>query len=214
MPNINAPKGFVPVRHLNGSPYNGQFQTFLVDSGDATALFVGDVVKFAGSSGVAGQVVNGMDVEGMATVNKVGTGVINAGTSIVGVVKGFLPDPTNLASKYRAASTSRIALVVTDPTVVYEVQEDAVTTPIAAASVGLNATFNGGTGNTTTGISTATMVSSTVASTSTFPLRILGLVKRPDNAFNTGGAGTDQAKFEVIFNASGMSFGGAGIAGT
>lgn len=213
MANINAPKGFAPKRHLDGSPYNGQYQTFLLDSGDGTAVFIGDVVKFAGSSGVAGQTVGGMDVEGVATITKA-TGVVNAGTSIVGVVVGFNPDPTNLANKYRVASTSRLAYVVVDPSVVYEVQEDAVTTPIAAASVGLNATFNGGTGTTSTGVSTATMVSSTVAGTATFPLRILGLVKRPDNAFNTGGAGTDPAKFEVIFNASGIAIGGAGVAGT
>lgn len=213
MANINAPSGFKPKRHLTGSPYNGQYQTFLLDSGDGTAVFVGDVVKLAGSSGVAGQVVSGMDVEGVPTVTKA-TGVVNAGTSIVGVVVGFSADPLALQNKYRVASTSRLAMVVTDPTVVYEVQEDAVTTPIAAASVGLNATFNGGSGTTSTGVSTATIVSSTVAGTSTFPVRILGLVKRPDNAFNTGGAGTDPAKFEVVFNATGLSVGGAGIAGT
>ena len=213
MANINAPKGFVPKRHLDGSPFNGQYQTFLCDSGDATAIFVGDVVKLAGSAGVAGQVVGGMDVEGVPTITKAGTGTVSAGTSIVGVVVGFNPDPINLLNKYRLASTNRLAYVVTDPSVIFEVQEDA-TAPFAAADMGLNAQFTGGTGNTTTGISTSLVMNAGKATTSTLPVRVIGLSKRPDNAFNTAGAGSDPAKFEVMFNATGVAVGGAGVAGT
>lgn len=215
MPNINAPKGLVPLRHLDGAPFNGALTPFLLPTGDANAAFVGDVLKWGGSAGTVGQVVAGMNVEGMPTAaTYAATTVVNAGTSIAGVVRGFLVDPTTLTLKHRVASTARIALVITDPTVTYEIQEDAVTTPIVAASVGLNATFNTGTGSAVTGVSGTQMVSATVAGTSTFPLRIIGLVPRADNAFNTGGAGTDQAKFEVFLNATGNSFGGAGIAGT
>jgi hypothetical protein len=215
MANINAPRGFLPLRHLDGAPWNHQTQTFLLDSGDATAVFVGDVVKLAGSAGTAGQVVAGVDVEGIATVTKA-TGTVAAGTSLVGVVVGFSPNPLdlNLSGRYRVASTNRLAFVVTDPSVVYELQEDASGNVLAAADVSLNASFNGGSGSTTTGISTATINNASKATTSTLPLRILGLVKRPDNAFNTLGTGTDPGKFEVIFNASGLAFGGAGIAGT
>jgi hypothetical protein len=198
MANTNAPKGFVPVRHLDGSPWNGQLVPFLIPSSDATAVFVGDVIKSNSSSGVAGTVVAGLDCEGIQTAIKVATGV--SGQDIVGVVRGFLPDPTNLALNYRAASTNRIALVVPTEDVIFEVQEDAVTTPIAAASIGLNASFNVGSGNTVTGVSTATLISSTVAATATFPVKLYGLSKKVGNAFNTGGASTDQAKFEVVFN--------------
>lgn len=215
MANINAPRGFVPKRHLDGSPYNGQYQIFLVPSTDGTALFVGDVVKSLGSAGAAGTIVNGMDMEGVETVGKNTTSPIIAGTDIRGVVVGFLPDPTDkAATRYRLALTNRVALVVSDPTCVFEVQEDAATTPIAAASIGLNATIVPGTGNTVTGTSTSQIASSTVATTATFPVRILGLAKRPDNAFNVGGAGTDPAKFEVIFNATGVATGGVGVLGT
>ena len=198
MANIDAPKGFVPVRHMNGSAWNGQLQMFLIPSSDGTAVFVGDIVKTAGSSGAAGTVVNGIDVEGMQTVALATAGT--TGQDIVGVVRGFLPDFTDLTKKHRAASTARIALVVTDPTVVYEVQEDADTTPIAAASVGLNVAYTTTAGNSTTGVSKMEIDSTTVATTATLPLKVLGLAKRPDNAFNTGGAGTDKAKFEVVFN--------------
>jgi len=196
MANVNAPKGFVPVRHLNGSPYNGQFELFLIPSSDATAVFVGDIVKIAGGAGAAGTVVAGMDCEGMGTVALATAGT--TGQDIAGVVRGFLPDPTSLQTKHRAASTARVALVVTDPTVIYEVQEDAVGSNIAAADIGLNVPYTTTAGSATTGNSQMEIDSSAVATTNTLPVKILGLSKKVGNAFGT--ASTDHAKFDVMLN--------------
>jgi hypothetical protein len=198
MANVMNPRGFEPRRHINGSPYNGQNQEMLIPSTDATAVFVGDLVKIAGSSGAAGTVVNGRDCEGMPTVALATAGT--TGQDIVGVVVGFLSDVTDLTKKYRVASTNRIALVCTDPTVVYEIQEDADTTPIAAASVGLNVSYTTTAGSTTTGLSKMALDSSAVATTATLPVKILGLSKTTGNAFNTGGSLTDAARFDVILN--------------
>lgn len=210
MPNVNRPMGFIPVKTANGSAYNGQHTLYLVRSADATAIGVGDVVELDSTSGLAGVYVNGMDVEGMPAVKRLASGT--TGQSIVGVVVGFLPDQTNLGLNYRVASTNRIAMVADAYDTIFEVQEDAVTTPIAAASVGLNASINLGSVNTTTGRGSMQLTSSTVATTQTFPCKILGLVKRQDNAFNTAGAGSDNAKFEVIFNASAFKPNTLGIA--
>jgi hypothetical protein len=196
--NVAAPKGFVPVRHTDGSPWNGQTEAFLVDSGDNTAIFIGDPVKLAGSSGVAGQVVAGQNVEGMMTVQVDTSGT--SGQSFVGVVVGFSPDPTNLMQKHRAASTSRIAYVVTDLTVVYEIQEDADTTPIPGTAIGLNATYTTTSGNTTTGVSKNALDSSAVNTTNTFPLKLIGLSRRVGNSLNTAGSLLDFATFDVIWN--------------
>lgn len=198
MANIDAPKGFVPLRHVNGQAWNGATNPFLIDSGNATATGIGDVVVTAGGAGAAGTVVSGMDVEGMMTVVRASAGT--TGQNIVGVVTGFLPDPTNLAGKHRLASTDRIALVCTDPTVVYECQEDADTTPLAAADMGMNAAFIVGSVDATTGVSNVEIDSSSKATTATLPLILMGLVKRPDNHINTAGAGSDNAKYEVMFN--------------
>jgi len=198
MANINAPKGFVPLRHINGLPFSGALVPYLVPAADGTAMGVGDVCIHGGTSGAAGLVVNGVDCEGLPAVTRATAGT--TGQNIVGIVRGFLPDPTNLAGKHRLASTNRIALVVTDPTVVYEVQADEVTTPLAAADVGLNVSFNVSSVNATTGISQVTIISASKATTATLPFKLLGLVKRPDNNFNTGGASTDQAKYEVMLN--------------
>ena len=198
MANINAPKGFVPIRHMDGSPWNGQTKMFLIPSSYGTAVFVGDLVKLAGSSGAAGTVVAGMDCEGMPTAIIASAGT--TGQDLLGPVVGFLVDPTNLTLKHRAASTNRIALVCVDPTVIYEVQEDAVGSNIAAGDIGSNVPYTTTAGNTTTGVSKMEIDSSAVATTNTLPLKLLGLVKRPDVAF--GLASTDHAKFEVMLNTS------------
>lgn len=212
MANVSRIQGFLPKYHLGGASWNGQTQLFPVPAADSTAIFVGDCVKYGSPfANAAGVIVGGYDTEGMATVINVGTGTISAGTSIVGIAVGFSVDPTARYQRSRLASTARLAYVVTDPTVVYEIEEDAVTTPIAVASVGQNANFTGGTGDTTRFTSTSTLISTSVATTATQPLRLMGLVKRPNNALNTGGTGTDPGKWEVFFNASGLSFGGVGI---
>jgi len=196
MANVSSPRGFVPVRHLDGSPWNHATKDYLVDSGDATAMFIGDAVKIAGSAGVAGQIVAGQDVEGVATITRCASGV--AEQLFLGVVVGFSVDPNNLMQVSRLASTSRIAHVVVDPTVVYEIQEDGVTSNIAAADVSLNFTFSTTAGSATTGISGMQLISNVKTNLVTAPCKVLGLAKRPDNAF--GLASTDKAKYEVMFN--------------
>lgn len=196
MPNVSRPGGFQPVRHLSGSPWNGTVVPYLVPSTDGAAMFIGDVVEHNSLGGAAGVIVNGMNCEGMPTVKH--STLTTTGQANVGVVVGFLPDPTNLAQRHRLASTNRIALVCVDPTVVYEVQEDAVTTPIASDSVGCCVAIVTTAGNATTGMSSMQLQSSSVASTSTLPFKIVALVPRVDNALSTGT--TDKAKFEVIFN--------------
>lgn len=204
MANISAARGFVPLRHLDGSPYNGQVTLMLIPSSDGNACFIGDVVKWGGSAGTAGQVVSGWDVEGVPTAATVAaTTTVSAGTSIAGVVRGFVPDYSNLNTRHRLASTARLVWVITDPTVVYEIQEDA-TSAFAAADIGLNAQYTTGTGNATTGISGHKVMNAGKATTNTLPLKIMGLVKRPDNAFATA---ADPAKFEVVFNSSAMVLG-------
>lgn len=195
MPNVSRPKGFVPLRHLDGSPWNGQHQSFLCPSSDGTAIYIGDAVKLTGSAGAAGVTVAGQNVEGMPTIARCASGSSEA--ALVGVVVGFSVDPTNLMKSYRAASENRIAYVVTDPTVIFEIQEDGATSNLAAADVGLNAPFSTTAGSTLTGVSGMELVGNSKATTATLPCRIVGLNRRVDNAFGT--ASTDKAKIEVMF---------------
>jgi hypothetical protein len=92
---------------------------------------------------------------------------------------------------------------------VYEVEEDAVSSNVTVGMIGMNSNYTGGTGDTTRHTSTSVLISASPTTTSTLPLRILGLSNRPGNTL--GLASTDFAKFDVLFNASGVSFGGVGI---
>lgn len=198
MANTDRARGLIPVQHANGSPWNGKVNMYLVT--DTNAMYIGDVVKHGGTAGAAGAVVYGQDVEGMPTIVRCTDGTGTTDTP-VGVVVGFLPLQPVQDVNYKAADgTDRIALVVDDYDVIFEVQEDATTTPIAAASIGLNVMFSTTAGSTVTGTSGMEIISTLVAATTTHPLRIVGLSKRVDNNLNTGGAGTDNAKFLVRFN--------------
>lgn len=196
MANVSRIRGFRPIRHLTGAPYNGQGQAMLcIGANESTALFIGDVVVYGGTAGAAGSVVSGMDVEGMATI--LHSTVTTTGNGVAGVIVGFAQNAT-LPTKHNPASTDRVVFVETAWDVVYEVQEDGVGNNIAVTAIGANIAIISGAGSTVTGASAYALDSSDTATTLTYPLRLLGLVKRPDNAL--GLASTDLGKFEVVFN--------------
>lgn len=185
MPNISKIRGFIPVKHITGAPYNGQANLYAVAAADATALFVGDPVRLDGSAtpGIAG---------GVATVTKA-----TAGASVLGVVVGLVPaklDPvqgtittgsTSLDTpQFRAASTASFVYVADAPDLLYEVE--AVTGANAVYSflngdVGLNADLATVAGNTSTGASNAALDMATKATTATLQFKIVGSVQRVDN---------------------------------
>lgn len=175
MANTDAAFGLKPVGHLNGSPWNGKVNMYYVPASYGTAIYVGDPVTDDAAAGAAGVTVNGIDVEGMPAI-----AAATAGSTIRGVVVGFLPLQSNLETLHNPASTARIALVCDDPDVIFEIQEDSVTSTVQAAEVGMNADFIYAAGSATTGRSAVELDSSSAVST-TANLRILGLAKRPGN---------------------------------
>jgi hypothetical protein len=150
---------------------------YLMLAADGTATFIGDLVKLSGSAGAAGVVVNGVDCEGMASIAQ-----STAGDQSVGVVVGFLPDQDNLMRRHRLASTNRVALVVDDPNVLFEIQEVSGGTSFTAAEVGLNANVIVAAGDTTTGMSGMELNNSGEATTAGLNVRIHRLSPRPDNS--------------------------------
>jgi len=183
MANSDIPAGLKPVKHLNGSPWNGKANVYYVPSTDSTALFKGDAVKSAGSADSTGK---------FPTVAQV-----SAGDAVRGVVIGFGEDPhiminpTDATRVYRAASTAMYVLVIDDPSVIYEIQEDSAGGSIAAASVGLSTDLVVGSGDTTTGKSGMELDSSAVG-TGAATCKVLRVVDREDNALGTN------CKWEVL----------------
>lgn len=171
MANTSRLFGARPTKHLNGSPYNGQFNLYEIGASDATNTFVGDLVKYSTQAST--------DVYPVA--ERAGTsGEVTSGL-LLGAIVGFVVDYTNLNTpQYRAASTKRFALVADATDILYTMQDGAtVVTPLA--SIGLNCGFQATAGSTTTGLSGMTTGATAATTTNTLPLKIVGIVNSPDN---------------------------------
>lgn len=185
MANTSRANGFKPVRHLNGSPYNGQVRLYAAPAAEATAIGVGDMVKLSTKPVLAGNVPG---------VESIGTGSVTSGP-LVGVVVGVLPvlpsggisggaSPTLDLPQYKAASTLKYVLVADAPDLLFEVQEDSVGANLALTHIGLNCAIQGAAASTSTGLSGQMLDSSvTPTTTSTLPLQVMGAINRPDNEF-------------------------------
>lgn len=171
MANTSRPFGARPTKHLNGSPYNGQFNIYEIGASDATNTFIGDLVKY---STQASTDVYGV-CERAGTSGEVTTGLL------LGAIIGFVPDFTNLNTpQYRAASTKRLAMVADATDIIFTIQDGAtVVTPLA--SIGLNTGFQATAGSTTTGLSNMTTGATAATTTNALPLKIVGIVNSPDN---------------------------------
>ena len=183
MANVDRPAGFKPVRHLNGNPWNGMANMYYIPAGDGTATFIGDAVKSEGSADATG---------------KYPTVIQAAATDAIrGVVIGFSDQPyiatdtTNLNRMYRPASTAMYVLVVDDPDVIFEIQEDNVGNDIDADMIGLSTDIAVGSGNTSNGMSGMELDSSDTA-TAAGQCKILRVSNREDNALGT------HCKFDVL----------------
>lgn len=180
MANIDRPNGLRPIRTLSGSPWSSSVMEFPVDSGNGTAIFIGDLVKLEDDGNV---------------------GPAGAGGAVLGVCVGVKVDRAVVETEhpgYLPASTAGNVLIVVAKDCVYEVQEDSVGGAMVAASVGSNGDIAAGAGSTTTGRSAYELDSSDViandASAATATLRVIALSTRSDNAIGT------EAKWEVIIN--------------
>lgn len=175
MANADTPSGLRPVRYQGGACYTGAANMYHVTATDATAIYLGGLVKLSGSA----------DADGVPGVTSVST----TGDATVGVVVGVDPDKGAGASGrdstlYRAASTERYLYVADDPNLIFAVQDDAGST-FTAGNVGNTADLTAFTsGSTTTGLSSIE-ISATTATASgdgTEDVFIVGLERKPDNS--------------------------------
>lgn len=178
MANANRPAGFIPVQYLNGAPWNGQARIYSIAAAYATALYIGDPVKSSGTANADG--VPGI-VLGAAT------GALRGVIVGLGTQEGLMANPGNLDITYRpAAATAKdwFAMVVDDPQVLFEIQENSNGTALAATEIGLNTISLAGTGNGfTSGWMLPSATDATPTTTATLQLKLMGLVRRAQNAF-------------------------------
>lgn len=174
MANPNAPFGLRPSRSLGRS--NCQVNGYAHDSGDGTALFIGDPVKLTGTatSGIAG-IVDG-------TPLVIATGTITT-TLFRGAVAGVRPTLTNLTLQYGAASANYGLWVYDDPNQLFDVQSSGTS---AVADIGVNLSLVAGSGSTVTGLS-AYVATETSPTTSVNSVRVMRLAPIVGNAIGSYG---------------------------
>lgn len=179
--NANTPHGLLPVRHTDGRFYTSACRAYYVPSTVTHNIFIGDPVL----------VLGGGDANGIPSVDLATAGATNYITgAMVGIVnQGGIPSIGSVSTVtrdlpvYHQASTTGYILVADDPDLLFNVQEDSVTSTISAANgPSINANLQaGGGGSTTTGYSSWMLVSNTVANTNTFQMRIIQGVQEIDN---------------------------------
>lgn len=181
MANPNLPIGIRPIND-NGTPWSGQGRLCAVPVSQASNIYLGDPLIALG----------GTDAFGCPLVGLASAG---AGNPILGTMLGISNGPqgsqytiTRDLPIYRQASILNYVLIADDPNQLYVVQEDSVGGAITAAVAGFaNGNLVAGTGNTITGYSGWQLQSSSVAAAAnpTFQVKILGVVRGPDNVIGT-----------------------------
>lgn len=185
MANVNRLGGFRPVKHLNGSPYNGAARLYEIPVGDGTAVNVGDLVKASNGTPTGPYPV---------AIRLAASGEVTSGT-ILGAVVGFVAAPPNLDTpQYRVASTKRLAWVCDSPDVIYECA-DGATVPTTLTQIGLNTGVQCTAPDTVAGTSQMTTGVTSPTTTSTLPLRVMAIKDSPDNT-----AGTAFQRLHVMIN--------------
>lgn len=173
MANVDSPFGFVPSRHMSGSPI--RTNKYTITSGLAENIFNGDLV--------------------ILTTDGVITPHTATETNNLGVFAGVSYTASDGSYKFSeywpsgTTGTNIIAYVYDDPYIVYKVQSDG--SP-AQTDLGACADVVADAGSTTTGQSGFQLNSSMGSGTAT--CKIIGLYESPENAFGAN------AVVEVLIN--------------
>ena len=176
----STPYGLKPVRRVDGMPYAGAIDEFLINpAGIATNLFHGSIVAIDTNGFVVLMTATGAD--GTTNAFTAGTIGVFQGCEYVNAQGQLVFSQFYPANTVAPTGTQIKAKVVTDPDVIFQVQAASSLTQAAlGANAFLSAAQTTNTGNVRTGNSTAA-VSATVQ-TAAAAFRVVGLVD-PGAAF-------------------------------
>jgi hypothetical protein len=173
-PQVDAPYGLVPINLIGGQVFAGSTRLIPIASGSATAIFNGDVVNL-GNTGTLGKDV------GTATATPVGVflGCTYTDPTFGKTFRQFYPGGLAIADI--------MAYVIDDPNALFKVAVTAAGTStignVSRAVVGENSALIQTAGSTATGNSRVS-ISSTTATASTLPVRIIDIVQETALAVN------------------------------
>ena len=181
MANVNTPFGLKPQRGGGAYSFNEQGSLYSIPSTDNNAFYLYDAVKAAASS----------DANGVANVTKITNGTDALRGSVIGILPVYpgvsiAATPLSLETSYIPATKAAAyyVLVDDDPTTVYTIQDNGVTTGnIVPASANLNFSLSVAAGATTNSLSGTTILTSSFAATNTFCMKAIGLAQIPNNTY-------------------------------
>ena len=180
-PTVSAPYGLKPINLIGGQVFAGATRQRRIASGYNTAIFYGDLVKFAttGTIVLANETSTGPST-GFAGVF-LGCQYVNAQGQVI--FSQYYP-----ASTTAPTGTFITAFVADDPDQLFKVavvSGTTVVTGIEYAAIGNNAVLVQNAGLTTTGDSRVAIQDSTTDVTATLPIKILDVV--PDTSYVSSG---------------------------
>lgn len=192
MPNINAPRGLVPVQGAYSQPYNAGVRLYYHDAADANAIGIGDLVTSTGASTFYNQ--SGI-VQSLQNVVRSVSGDVFQGVC-VGVLQTNRDSPI-----YVPGSNGLAIFVMDDPNALFMMQESNAGTALTANDIGLNANISVAAPNAFTGLSNMLLDNATEATTATLDLKIMGQYQAVDNDLgNTAALGAVAGRWIVRIN--------------
>jgi hypothetical protein len=173
-PEVGSPYGMIPINLIGGQVFAGSTRLVPIATNSSTAIYFGDVVKLANTGTLAKDA--GTDA---ATPVGVFLGCSYTDPTFGKTFRQYYPGTTNI--------TDVVAYVADDPDLLFKVAVVSTGTTISyvtRANVGENAVLVQNAGSTANGDS-RNAISSTTATTSTWPLRIVDVVKETALATNS-----------------------------
>lgn len=180
-PTVSAPYGLIPINLIGGRVFAGATRQIPIGSGEGTAIFYGDVVKF----NAAGNLTRDTSTNAATPVG-VFLGCSYTDATFGKVFRQYYPAST--------VATDIVGIVCDDPDALFKVAVVSSGTTIsylARTDVNRNTALVQNNGSTVTGNS-AVAVSATAGNTDTLPVRIIDFV--PETAI----AGEPGSYTEVI----------------
>ena len=169
-PTINGPYGLRPINLIGGQVYAGATRQMEIEPTYATNIFYGDFVK---------RVVGGFVELDDGTTANTPVGVFLGCTYVSAVTKQPVQSQYYPASGSVQANTEIYATIADDPDTLFQVavcSSGVVMATVTQNAIGTNMSILATAGNTATGNSNFSVLSTSPAVTNTFPVRVIDVI--------------------------------------
>jgi hypothetical protein len=185
--------GLRPIRHINGSTWNGVTEKCWVGADYNTALYVGQTVMIS---------TDASESHAFARFTSIEASALTDGSPIYGVITSVDTMMDGSASQlYKPAYQDAFLNVCVDPTVVYHIRDDGSAVPDETWPF-LNAEMVDAGGSAITGLSGIGLLGTSPAVDQSLTLLIIRRVNLPENALSIN------ALWEVMINTHQLLNGG------